>query len=168
MENLNPPNDCSIDWQTVAQSTRGWWRNETAVQSYWNLSLGSDTPLEPGHTVAFDLFFIFKPSVLCRVHIWYARTYASGSSPLGICVETRLDQSWITSLTCCTLNFICVTVLKHSATKITDRRKGFIWLTVSKMAVHPFVENKVRNPEAIITSILAKNWMRGQYIPAPN
>lgn len=41
--------------------------------------------------------------------------------------------------------------------KITDGSKGFIWLTVPKMPVHPFVENKVRNPEAIIPSILAKS-----------
>lgn len=36
------------------------------------------------------------------------------------------------------------------------------------MTVHPFVENKVRNPEAIIPSLLAKNLLCGQSIPAFN
>ena len=58
--------------------------------------------------------------------------------------------------------------MKHSDTKITDGRKGFIWLTFPKMTVHPSVENKVRNPEAIIPSLLAKNLICGQYIPAFN
>lgn len=45
--------------------------------------------------------------------------------------------------------------------KITEGRNGFIWPTISKVTVHPVMENKVDCPETVMSHLF---WPRAEYV----